>query len=157
MSRFGDAALLKGKYAHLAAQLRQGEVDAAKKVDWNQASCENQAEAVTAEVARHIMAFRQSVDPTKERMDVMAFSAAGPMRVMNIMPSQGDVVRLDGVLVGDGQPVSVAVHVEGLALTFLRAPLDQDDDEDDFDVGFVIFDELKKRKDEREKGTDAEA
>lgn len=152
MTRYSDAALLKGDYAHLAAEMRAGERAAPGEADWEKASCDNQAEETAQEVARHIFAVQQSLDPDKEQLDILTFSAAGQMKVIALHPGEGDLIRIDGMLLSPtgetGAPVSVVVHANMLSLTFLRAPLAKNADEQDdgLKIGFVIFDELKDRK-----------
>lgn len=156
MTRFSDAALLKGDYAHMAAEMRAGDRDAPKQKDWDKAACDNGAENAAQEVAKHIFAVQQSLDPEVEQLEVLTYSAAGQMKVIAIHPGEGDLLRIDGVLVPQGQPASVVIHVENLSLTFVRAPLaDKEEDKDEgLQIGFVIFDELKDRQKSRySKGT----
>ncbi len=148
MTRYSDAALLKGDYAHLAAQLRTGERTAPRQSDWEKTACDNQAEAAAQEVAKHIFAVQQSLDAEKEQLEIITFSGAGQMKVIAIHPGDGDILRVDGILVGKDEPVSQIMHASQLALTFLRAPLASGDDNKDegLKIGFVIFDELKERQ-----------
>jgi len=147
VTRYTDAALLKGEYAHLAAQLKAGERHAPSSIDWGDASCDNAAEEAAQEVAKHIFSFQQELDPESEQMEIIAFSAAGQMRVMAVVPGDGDLIRLDGMLMPDGPQVSSVIHTSQLSLTFLRKPLDEvGEDEDALTIGYVIFDELKERQ-----------
>ena len=64
------------------------------------------------------------------------------MRVLAHVPSEGDVLLLDGVL-ENSNPVAQAMHASQLSLTFVKAPLKKEEDEDDgLQIGFLIFDEL---------------
>lgn len=151
MTRFSDAALLKGNFAHMAAELRAGEREAPRTKDWDKASCDNQAEEAAQEVAKHIFALQQSVDPQNEKLEILHFTAIGIMRVLAIVPGDGDVLRLDGVL-DNGNPVAQAMHASQLSLTFVKAPLKSEKDEEDgLEIGFLIFDELTKRRKQRDK------
>jgi hypothetical protein len=151
MSRFSDAALLKGKFAHKVAELRAGQRTAPKQKDWNGASCDNQAEETAQEVAKHIFSLQSSVDAEKEKLEILHFTAIGIMRVLALVPGEGDVLRLDGVL-ENGNPVAQAMHASQLSLTFVKAPLKKEEDEDDgLQIGFLIFDELTKRRKARDK------
>ena len=151
MTRFSDAALLKGDFAHMAAEFRAGNRTAPKNKDWSKAACDNQAEEAAQEVAKHIFALQQDIDAKKEALEITAFTAAGPMKVMGLLPGEGDIIRIDGVL-PDGNPVAQVVHATQLALTFTKASLKPEDPADDgLDIGFVIFEELKERKKKRAK------
>ena len=151
MTRFSDAALLKGKYAHKVAELRAGQRKAPRSKDWNKASCDNQAEETAQEVAKHIFALQQSVDPKAEKLEILHFTSVGMKKVLALIPGEGDVLRLDGVL-ENGNPVAQAMHASQLSLTFIKAPLKLDDNEDDgVEIGFLIFDELTKRRKARDK------
>lgn len=148
MTQFSDAALLKGDYAHLAAEMRAGDRAAPLQKDWDKTACANKAEEAAQEVAKHIFAVQQSLDPEKEQLEVLTFSAAGQMKVIAIHPGDGDILRVDGVLMPQGQPASVVIHASTLSLTFVRAPLPKDEEAKDegLQIGFVIFDELKERQ-----------
>ena len=151
MSRFSDAALLKGNFAHKAAELRAGQRAAPKEKDWNKASCDNQAEEAAQEVAKHIFSLQSSVDAEKEKLEILHFTSVGMMRVLALVPGEGDILRLDGVL-ENGNPVAQAMHASQLSLTFIKAPLKREENEDDgLQIGFLIFDELTKRRKARDK------
>ena len=147
MTRYTDAALLTGEYAHLAAQLRAGERAAPGPLEWDKTACDNQAEEAAQDVAKHIFAFQQSLDPETEQLEVVSYSAAGQIRVLAVVPGEGDLLRIDGLLMPEGQPASVIIHAAQLSLTLTRVPLSNDGSEDDgLKIGFVIFDELKERQ-----------
>ena len=147
MTRYTDAALLTGEYAHLAAQLRAGERAAPGPLEWEKTACDNQAEEAAQDVAKHIFAFQQSLDPETEQLEVVSYSAAGQIRVLAVVPGEGDLLRIDGLLMPEGQPASVIIHAAQLSLTLTRVPLSNDGSEDDgLKIGFVIFDELKERQ-----------
>ena len=151
MTRFSDAALLKGDFAHMASEFRAGNRAAPKKKDWRKAACDNQAEEAAQEIAKHIFALQQDIDPEKEALEITTFTAAGPMKVMGLLPGEGDIIRIDGVL-PNGNPIAHVVHATQLALTFTKAVLKADESVDDgLDIGFVIFEELKERKKKRAK------
>lgn len=150
MTRFSDAALLKGKFASMALELREGKREAPKDAEWQGVACENTAERSAQEVAKHIFTFQKALDPKQEVLEVVAMSPAGPMKVMALIPGEGDILRLDGVL-PDGTPTSAVINSSQLALSFLRRPLKSDEPEDDgLQIGFVIFDELSERKKQRD-------
>lgn len=148
MTRYSDAALLKGDYAHLAAELRAGERAAPSQGDWDKAACDNAAEEAAQEVAKHIFAFQQSLDGEKEQLEILTYSAVGQIKVIALHPGEGDLLRVDGVLVEGGKPVSVVIHSQMLSLTFVSAPLAAEENEKDegLKIGFVIFDELQERQ-----------
>lgn len=151
MSRFSDAALLKGDFAHMAKEFRMGDRTAPAKKDWNKVACDNQAEEAAQEVAKHIFALQQNLDDKTEKLEIMHFTAAGPMKVMAVVPGEGDILRLDGVL-ETGDPVAQAMHASQLSLTFIKAQLKEEAEEDDgLGIGFLIFDELKERQKKRNK------
>ncbi|NKB54163.1 MAG: hypothetical protein GKR97_18460 [Rhizobiaceae bacterium] len=151
MSRFSDAALLQGNFAHMAAELRTGQRAAPKTKDWNKASCDNQAEETAQEVAKHIFSLQKSVDVKTEKLEILHFTSVGMMKVLALIPGEGDVLRLDGVL-ENGNPVAQAMHASQLSLTFIKAPLKMEDNEDDgLEIGFLIFDQLTKRRKARDK------
>ena len=152
MTRFSDAALLRGNYAHMAAEFREGKRTAPRNKDWSKVSSENSAERVAQEVAKHIFAIQQSIDEKKERLDILHFTAAGPMKVMALVPGERDILRLDGLLIESGDPVAQALHSAQLSLTFTKAPLKSEEETDDgLEIGFLIFDELKQRNKKRKK------
>lgn len=150
MSRFSDAALLKGKFASMAVELREGKREAPKDEEWRGVACENTAEQSAQEVAKHIFAFQKSMDPKQEILEVIAMCPAGPMKVMSLIPGEGDILRLDGAM-PDGTPTSAVINSSQLALSFLRRPILTEEPEDDgLQIGFVIFDELSERKKQRD-------
>ena len=156
MTRFSDAALLRGKFSHMAAELRQGKREAPKDDEWQGVACENSAEKTAQEVGKHIFAFQQSIDATKETLEVIAVGPAGPMKVMALIPTDGEIIRLDGML-SNGVPASTLMNVSQLALSFVRRPLENDAaDDDGLQIGFVIFDELNERQKQRETEKSAE-
>lgn len=147
MTRYSDAALLRGEYAHLAAELRAGRRAAPGPAEWSKAEPDNQAEEAAQDVAKHIFAFQQSLDQEKEQLEILTVSDAGPMKVLAVVPGEGDVLRIDGLLIQNQSPASTIVHAARLSLTLTRVPLRGDDDDDDgLKIGFVIFDELKERQ-----------
>lgn len=152
MTRYSDAALLKGDYAHMAAELRAGDRKPPDQKDWDKTACDNRAEEAAQDVAKHIFAVQQSLDPEKEQLEILTFSAAGQMKVIAIHPGEGDVLRIDGVILppgpAGGKPASVVLHAGQLSLTFVRAPLAKNEEEQDegLKIGFVIFDELQERQ-----------
>jgi hypothetical protein len=151
VTRFSDAALLQGKYAHMAAEFRAGNRLAPRPKDWKKAACDNQAEETAQEVAKHIFALQQSIDKASEKLEILHFTAAGLMKVVALSPGDGDILRLDGLL-ENGNPVAQAMHASQLSLTFVKAPLKNDGAEDDgLEIGFLIFDELTKRRKARDK------
>jgi len=150
VSRFSDAALLKGNFAHMAAEFRAGERPAPKTKDWNKTAVDTPAEEAAQDVAKHIFALQQSIDEKNERIEVLAFSAVGEMKVLGLVPGEGDLIRVDGIL-PDGKPVAILIHASQLALTFIAVPLEEKPEEDGLAIGFLIFDELKKRKAKRAK------
>ena len=91
MTRYTDAALLTGEYAHLAAQLRAGERAVPGPLEWEKTACDNQAEEAAQDVAKHIFAFQQSLDPETEQLEVVSYSAAGQIRVLAVVPGEGDL------------------------------------------------------------------
>ncbi len=145
MTRFSDAALLKGDFATMLQ-------NPPKEAEWKKASCDNGSEAAAQSIAKQIFAFQKSIDQSKEKLEVVTFSALGPIKVLGVMPMEGDLMRIDGVNPAAGAPVSVIQHVEQLSLTFTKAqvlsenPEENPDDDDGMQIGFVIFDELTERK-----------
>ncbi len=151
MSDYSDAALLKGRFAHMNKQLRIGRQAAETRVDWNRASCETTAEEAAQEVAKHIFAFSQALDPETERMEVVTHSALGPVKVLGIVPGENDIIRVDGLDMNN-QPTAIVMHSAQMSLTFVRRPAEEvEDDDDGMQIGFVIFDELQERQNQREK------
>ena len=156
MTRYSDAALLQGDYSHLAAEMRAGHRSAPLQKDWDKAACDNRAEEAAQEVAKHIFAVQQSLDPEKEQLEILTFSAAGQMKVIAIHPGDSDILRVDGVLIPQGEPASIVLHASTLSLTFVRAPLSKEEavQDEGLQIGFVIFDELQERQKARyAKGT----
>lgn len=152
MSNFSDAALLKGNFSHMAAEFRAGHRAAPKTKEWNKVASDNQAEEAAQEVAKHIFALQQTLDEKTEKLEIMHFTSVGPMRVMAVVPGEGDVLRLEGVLAATGDPVAQAMHASQLSLTFVKAPLkEEEENEDGLEIGFLIFDELTKRRKKRDK------
>ena len=150
MTRFSDAAVLKGDYAHMAAEFRAGERAAPGNREWNKAAVDTPAEEAAQDVAKHIFALQQQIDQEKERIEILAFSAIGQFKVLGLVPGEGDLIRVDGIL-ADGKPVASLIHVEQLALTFTTTPLNAEEDNDGLEIGFLIFDELKERKKRKKK------
>lgn len=145
MTRFSDAALLKGDFATMLK-------NPPKEAEWSKTSCENGAEEAAQSVAKQIFAMTQQLDPKKEKLEVITFSSMGPIKVLGIMPIDGDLMRIDGLNPADMSPVSILQHVEQMSLTFTKAavqsenPEEKPDKDDGGQIGFVIFDELKERK-----------
>lgn len=153
-TRFTDAALLKGKYAFHAEQLRAGSVASDKKVDWSTIEVGNQAEEAAQEVAKHIFAFNEALDPQKEQLEIISMTAVGQMKVLGLAPGEGDILRVDGVLMPEELPTSVVLHASQLSLTFVRVPIKIDEPEKTSEsnrIGFVIFDDLQDRQKARYK------
>ncbi|WP_075995295.1 hypothetical protein [Salaquimonas pukyongi] len=152
MTRYTDAALLTGEYAHMAAQLRAGDRTAPGPAEWEKTACDNQAEEAAQDVAKHIFAFQQSLDPETEQLEVFTYSAAGQIKVLAVVPGEGDLLRIDGLLMPAAKPASVIIHAALLSLTLTRVPLAKDETQDEgLKIGFVIFDELKERQKARYK------
>lgn len=149
MTRFSDAALLKGDFATMLQ-------NPPKEAEWNKTDCENIAEEAAKSVAQQIFAMREQLDPKKEKLEVITFSSMGPIKVLGIMPVDGDLMRIDGLNPADMSPVSIVQHVGQMSLTFTKAavksenPEEEPDEDDGGQIGFVIFDELKTRKKSRE-------
>ncbi len=145
MTRFSDAALLKGDFATMLQ-------NPPKDSEWSKTSCDNSAEEAAKSVAQQIFAMREQLDPKTEKLEVITFSSMGPIKVLGIMPIDGDLMRIDGLNPADLSPVSIVQHVEQMSLTFTKAkvksenPEEQPDEDDGGQIGFVIFDELKTRK-----------
>jgi len=151
MTRFSDAALLKGDYAKMLKEPPQ-------EAEWNKIKCDDPTEAAAQSIAKQIFAFQQQIDQEKEKLEVTTFSSLGPIKVMGVMPIEGDMMRIDGVQVTpDGvAPVSIIQSTMQLSLTFTKAPVqsanpgEEPDDDDGLQIGFVIFDELNSRKKSRD-------
>lgn len=149
MTRYSDAALLTGDFATMMQ-------DPPKEAEWSKTSCDNGSEEAAQAIAKQIFGFQQSLDPEKEKLEVVTFSALGPIKVMGITPMDGELMRIDGMNPANQAPVSIVQHVEQLSLTFTKAPVQSDnpsekpDDDDGLQIGFVIFDELKERKKKRD-------
>ena len=144
MTRYSDAAMLRGDFAKLIkSPPNSGE--------WDKAACDNKAEEVAQEVAKQIFAMQQEIDPTKEQLEVFTFSSLGRVKVAGIMPGDSDLVRISGILPENKQPVFMIQHASQLSLTFTKREINENPQEDDdgLQIGFVIFDELKKRKKDR--------
>lgn len=148
MTRFSDAALLKGDFATMIQ-------NPPNEAEWNKTACENNAEAAAQSVAKQIFAMRDQLDPKTEKLEVVTFSSMGPIKVMGIMPIDGDLLRIDGLNPATNTPVSIVQHVEQMSLTFTKLPVESEETEEEaakesMQIGFVIFDELKERKKTRE-------
>ena len=147
MTRYSDAALLKGDFEKLLK-------DVPKEEAWREAACDNSAEAAATEIAKHIFAFNQSIDQNKEKLEVTTFSAKGLMKVLGLTPGEGDLIRVDGMLAEGDVPCSMLFHAHQISLTFTKVPASkpgsaEKDEDDGLQIGFVIFDELRKRKSAR--------
>ncbi|MEO0329388.1 MAG: hypothetical protein AAF217_12410 [Pseudomonadota bacterium] len=145
MSRFSDAALLKGDYAEMLKE-------PPKEAEWKKTACDNTSEKVAQEIGKQIFGFQKAIDTKKEKLEVISYSALGPFKVLAVMPIEGDLMRVDGVRADGNTPVSVIQHVNQLSLTFTKVPnAEKAEDEDDgLQIGYVIFDELKDRKKKRD-------
>jgi len=148
MTRFSDAALLKGDYATMIQK-------PPKEAEWKKTACDNGAEAAAQAVAKQIFGFQQSIDPKKEKLEVVTYSSLGPIKVLGITPMDGELMRIEGIKPETGGQVAIIQHVEQLSLTFAKAPVqsanpeEHPDDDDGMQIGYVIFDELKERKKKR--------
>ena len=146
MPRYSDAALLKGEYTHIAAELRAGERAAPSPADWQKTSCANAAEATAQAVAKQIFELQSTINGEKEQLEIASWSAGGLMIVVGLFPGEGDLVRLEGHLLNSQQPVAQLIHAHQLALTITkRSTEDVPPEEDAAQIGFVIFDQLAKR------------
>ena len=149
MTRFSDAALLKGDFAKMLK-------DPPKEAEWKKASCDNGPEEAAQAIAKQIFGFQQSIDQEKEKLEVITFSSFGPIKVMNIAPIEGEMMRIDGINPANNSPISIIQHVEQLSLTFTKVavqsknPKEQPDEDDGLKIGYVIFDELTARKKSRD-------
>ena len=54
------------------------------------------------------------------------------MRVRALVPGEGDILRIDGVL-ENGNPVAQAMHASQLSLTFIKAQLKKEENEDGYE------------------------
>lgn len=152
MTRYSDAALLTGDYAHMAAELKAGNRAAPSEEAWGKTACDNGAEAAAQSVAKQIFALQSQIDKQTEQLEIAAMSLAGPMIVSGVFPDEGDMLRIDGHLVSNKQPVAVLMHTSQLALTITKSATAETKPEDDgLKIGFVIFDELEKRAAARKK------
>lgn len=146
MPRYSDAALLKGDYTHMAAELRAGERGAPSPAEWQKTSCANAAEAAAQAVAKQIFELHSTLDGDKEQLEIAAWSAAGIMIVLGLFPGEGDLVRLEGHLLNSKQPVAQLIHANQLSLTITKRSTEEvAPEEDAAQIGFVIFDQLAKR------------
>lgn len=149
MTRYSDAALLKGDFATMLQ-------NPPKEAEWSKTACDNGSEEAAQAIAKQIFGFQQSIDPKKEKLEVVTFSALGPIKVLGITPMDGELMRIDGMNPGTQAPVSIVQHVEQMSLTFTKAPVKSEnpeenpDDDDGLQIGFVIFDELRERKKKRD-------
>lgn len=146
MTRYSDAALLTGNYASMLKE-------PPKEAEWKKTACDSQSEEMAQAIAKHVFAFQKVLDPKQEKMEIIAMAAAGPMRVVSILPVDGDLIRVDGFLIVNNQPVFVLQHASQLALTFSKVAVGSEEnaqDDDGLQIGYVIFDELKARKKERD-------
>ena len=146
MTDYSDAALLKGDYAHMAAELRAGKRSAPTPEDWQKAPCTDEAERAARAIAQQIFGLQTSIDAETERLEITTLTAAGPMIVTGLHPAEGDLLRIDGHLTNPLRPAAHVVHASQLALTISKRPAAETAEEDDgVRIGFVIFDELAKR------------
>ncbi|MEL6435274.1 MAG: hypothetical protein AAFP99_00630 [Pseudomonadota bacterium] len=157
MTKYSDAALLKGDYAHMAADLKAGKRGLPSADDWKRASCDqhNRAELAAQAVAKQIFGLQKQIDHETEQLEIAAISAAGPMIVSGVFPEDGDMIRVDGHLISDKRPVALLIHASQLALTITKSTTNETNPEDDgLKIGFVIFDELEKRAEARQQSTE---
>lgn len=158
MPRYSDAALLKGEYAHMAAELRAGERNAPTPADWNATSCENAAEETAQSVAKQLFELQATLKGEEEQLEIAAMTAAGIMIVLGLFPGEGDLIRLEGHLLNSNQPVAQLIHAHQLALTISKRNIaDAAPEEDAMRIGFVIFDHLAKRANSKTKGIASKA
>lgn len=149
MTQYSDAALLKGNYSKMLQ-------DPPKEAEWKKTACDNGAEAAAQAIAKQIFGFSQAIDPKTEKLEVVTFSALGPIKVIGIMPMEGELMRIEGLHPDTRQTVAMIQHVEQLSLTFSKAlvksdnPEENPDDDDGMRIGYVIFDELTERKKKRD-------
>ena len=137
MTRFSDAATLSGDFAKMA-----------DKLDWSKVEPDSDSEFSAKEIGKQISMLAASIDPEKEKLHVTTMTAQGPMIVMGLFPSDGDILRLEGIS-PEGQPLAHIIDVDNLALTISRHPIDDKKDDDGLKIGFVIFDELDARTTEK--------
>lgn len=147
MSLYSDAALLKGDFATMLKE-------PPKEAEWKKTACDNCSEKAAQAIAKQIFGFQSQIDPKKEKLEVVTFSSLGPIKVLGITPMEGDLMRIDGMNPASMAPVSIVQHVEQLSLTFTKAAVQSSDpkehEDDGLKIGYVIFDELKERKKQRE-------
>ncbi|MEM7289281.1 MAG: hypothetical protein AAF412_02725 [Pseudomonadota bacterium] len=145
MTDYSDAALLKGHYAPMLKE-------PPKEAEWKKTACDSGSEEMAQTIAKQIFGFQQSIDPELEKLEVITFSALGPIKVMGISPLDGDLMRIDGINPADQSPISIIQHAGQLSLTFTKASVhpDEEVDDDGLQIGYVIFDELKERKKQRD-------
>ncbi|MGB7432225.1 MAG: hypothetical protein WA921_07130 [Ahrensia sp.] len=156
MTRYSDAALLTGDFAHMAAEFKAGNRAAPSADEWGKTACDNGAEQAAQSVAKQIFTLQGQIDKEAEQLEIAAMSLAGPMIVSGVFPDDGDMLRIDGHLVATKQPVAVLTHISQLALTITKSPIAETKPEDDgLKIGFVIFDELEKRAAARKKSGSA--
>lgn len=141
MTRFSDAALLKGDYAKMLK-------NPPDESDWRKAACDSGAEETAQTIAKQIFGFQQSLDEKSERLEVVTFSSLGPIKVLGITPLEGNMMRIDGHKPDSASPISIVQNISQLSLTFTKVAStpDEPEVEDGLQIGFVIFDELKERK-----------
>jgi len=77
MTRFSDAALLKGDFATMMQ-------NPPKEAEWNKTACDNGAEEAAQSVAKQIFAMTEQLDPKKEKLEVITFSSMGPIKVLGM-------------------------------------------------------------------------
>lgn len=143
MQRYSDAAMLKGDYAHMVAQLRSGERSVPSPDEWQQTSCDNAAEAAAQAVAKQIFELQSTLDENNEQLEITAISVAGIMVVVGLFPGDGDLIRIEGNLLTSKEPVAQIIHANQLELTVKKRPTaDSAPEEDATRIGFVIFDQL---------------
>lgn len=150
MPIYSDAALLTGNFAHMAAELKAGKRNAPSPDEWQKTACDNDAEAAAQSVAKQIFELQSKIDKEKEQLEIVTISAAGPMLVMGLFAGEGDILRVEGLLVSNKQPAAVIIHASQLALTITKkSSADAKPEEDATQIGFVIFDQLEKRAKEK--------
>lgn len=139
MTRFSEAALLSGDFAKMA-----------DKLDWSKVEPDSDSEFTAKEIGKQISLLAHGLDPEKEKLHITTMTAEGPMTVIGLHPSDGDILRLDG-FGPTGQPMAHIIDVDGLALTITRRPIDDNKEDDGMRIGFVIFDELDAKQESRSK------
>ncbi|WP_026480375.1 hypothetical protein [Ahrensia sp. 13_GOM-1096m] len=146
MPDYSDAALLTGNFAHMVAELKAGKRKAPSPDEWQKTACDNEAEQAAQSVAKQIFELQSAIDKEKEQLEIVTISAAGPMLVMGLFAGEGDVMRVEGLLLSSKQPVALVIHASQLALTITkRSTAEAKPEEDATQIGFVIFDQLEKR------------